>query len=161
MAVSTDIIRSWVRPRQVARERQARGMTEPQLLALLMGACLLIFVAQTPALSRAAYLDPAVPLEARLAGALMATLFLVPLLAYAVAGISHLIARGLGGKGQGIDARFALFWSLLAVTPLMLFQGLVAGLVGPSAGLTAVGLIVAVMFGIIWINMLLEVERRE
>lgn len=159
MAVSTDIVRSWTQPRKVIRARLDRGISEPQLLALLMGACLLLFVAQTPALSRAAFLDPSVPLEARLAGALMATLFLVPLIAYALAAISHLIARALGGKGQGIDARLALFWALLAISPAMLFQGLLAGFVGPSTGLTIVGLLVGVGFLTMWIMMLLEVER--
>lgn len=159
MAVSTDIVRSWTQPRKVIRARLDRGISEPQLLALLMGACLLLFVAQTPALSRAAFLDPSVPLEARLAGALMATLFLVPLIAYALATISHLIARALGGKGQGIDARLALFWALLAISPAMLFQGLLAGFVGPSTGLTIVGILVGVGFLTMWIMMLLEVER--
>ncbi len=159
MAVSTDIVRSWTQPRKVIRARLDRGISEPQLLALLMGACLLLFVAQTPALSRAAFLDPSVPLEARLAGALMATLFLVPLIAYALAAISHLIARALGGKGQGIYARLALFWALLAISPAMLFQGLLAGFVGPSTGLTIVGLLVGVGFLTMWIMMLLEVER--
>lgn len=159
MAVSTDIVRSWTQPRKVIRARLDRGISEPQLLALLMGACLLLFVAQTPALSRAAFLDPSVPLEARLAGALMATLFLVPLIAYALAAISHLIARALGGKGQGIDARLALFWALLAISPAMLFQGLLAGFVGPSTGLTIVGILVGVGFLTMWIMMLLEVER--
>jgi hypothetical protein len=159
MAVSTDIVRSWTRPRKVIRARLDRGVSEPQLLALLMGACLLIFVAQTPALSRATFLDPSVPLEARMAGALMATLFLVPLFAYALAGISHLAARALGGKGQGIGARLALFWAMLAISPAMLFQGLLAGFVGPSTGLTVVGVLVGLGFLTIWLNMLMEVER--
>lgn len=159
MAVSTDIVRSWTRPRKVIRARLEQGVSEPQLLALLMGACLLMFVAQTPALSRAAFLDPSVPLEARMAGALMATLFLVPLFAYALAAISHLVARAMGGKGQGISARLALFWAMLAVSPAMLFQGLLAGFVGPSTGLTIVGGLVGLGFLTMWITMLMEVER--
>ncbi len=75
-------------------------------------------------------------------GALMATLFLLPPLAYALAAISHLVARALGGRGTGYGARMALFWSLLAVSPLMLLQGLVRGFLGEGPALTATGLVV-------------------
>lgn len=159
MAVTTDILRSWRHPRTVIRERLDRGVSEPQALVVLMGACLLIFVAQLPRLARAAHYDSSVPLDARMAGALMASLFLVPLLAYSIAGLSHLAARFLGGKGQGLGARLALFWSLLAISPAMLFQGLLAGLVGPSLGLTVVGLLVGAGFLYLWFNMLAEVEQ--
>lgn len=159
MAVVTDIVKSWRRPRAVIRKRLAAGLSEPGLLALLMGACLLMFVAQLPGLARAAHLAPEVPLDARMAGALMATLFLVPLIAYAIAGLSHLVARAFGGKGSGIGARLALFWAMLAISPAMLFQGLLAGVAGPSTGLTVVGLLVGAGFFLMWITMLIEVEQ--
>jgi Na+-transporting methylmalonyl-CoA/oxaloacetate decarboxylase gamma subunit len=92
-------------------------------------------------------------------GALIATLFFVPLLAYAVAGVSHLVARAMGGQGTYLGARMALFWSLLAVGPLMLLQGLLRGLVGPGPALTVVGLGVLAAFLALWINALIEAER--
>ena len=51
------------------------GLSEPALLALLLGTMAVYFVAQWPAHARAAALDPSVPLQARLGGALLATLF--------------------------------------------------------------------------------------
>jgi hypothetical protein len=69
------------------------------------------------------------------------------------------VARLLGGQGTHLGARMALFWSLLAVSPLMLFQGLVRGFVGPGAGLTATGVLVLVVFLVIWANALIEAER--
>src|SRR3989338_9195237 len=87
-------------------------------------------------------------------------LFLVPLFAYALAALSHWIAKALGGQGSGYGARVALFWALLAVSPAVLFQGLIAGFIGPGAGLAAVGVIVAVAFFWIWLSMLAEAERR-
>ncbi len=75
-------------------------------------------------------------------GALMATLFLLPPLAYLLAAISHLVARAFGGKGTGYGARVALFWSLLAVSPLMLLQGLVRGFIGEGPALMATGVVV-------------------
>ncbi len=159
MAVTTDIVQSWRRPRAVFQRKRAEGLAEARLLATLMGACLLIFVSLTPRLAREAHFDPSVPLDARMAGALMAVLFLVPLIAYALAGLTRLVARVLGGKGSGAASRLALFWSLLATTPLMLLHGLVAGFIGPSTGLSLLGGGVALVFLYIWGNMLAEAER--
>lgn len=159
MPVSTDILESYRRPRAVMRRQIDGGATEGRALAVLLGACLLIFIAQWPALARAAHVDPSVPLDARMGGALMATMFLVPPIAYALAGLSHLVARALGGQGSGLGARMALFWSLLAVSPLMLFQGLVSGFIGPGPALSAVGLLVLAVFLFLWANALVEAER--
>lgn len=159
MAVSTDMLRAWRHPRALIREKLGQGPREDRALALLMAACGLLFVAQWPVHARAAYLDPTTPLEARLGGALLGSLFLLPLLAYAVAGLSHLVARAVGGKGQGFGARLALFWALLAVAPVALLQGLVAGMIGPSPGLIVVQLLAGGGFLWIWLSMLVEAER--
>lgn len=158
MTITTDILRSWRHPRTVIREKLAAGEREDRALAVLMAASLLLFVAQWPSLSRAAFLNPGTPLEARLGGALLACLFILPLLAYAVALISHLIARVLGGKGTGFGARLALFWAMLAIAPAMLLQGLTAGFIGLSPALSLVQVIVLVAFLWIWLSMLMQAE---
>lgn len=160
MPVSTDILESYRRPRAVFRRKLAGGAHEGRALATLIGACLLIFVAQWPGLARAAYIDPAIPLDARLGGALLGTLFLLPPIAYGVAALSHLVARVLGGTGSFFTARLALFWALLAVSPLMLLQGLVRGFIGPGPALTLVGLAVLAAFMMLWVTSLFESERR-
>ena len=159
MPITTDIVESYRRPRAVLRRRLGGAQDEGRALALLIGACLMIFISQWPGLARDAHLDPSVPLDARMGGALMATLFLLPPIAYGIAALSHLVARAMGGQGTGYGARVALFWSLLAVSPLMLFQGLVRGFVGPGPGLTATGIVVALAFLALWINALIEAER--
>ena len=159
MPVSTDILESYVRPRQVFRRKLEGGTHEGRALATLIGACLLIFVAQWPGLARAAHVDPAIPLDARMGGALLGTLFLLPPIAYAVAALSHLAARAFGGTGSYFSARLALFWSLLAVSPLMLLQGLVRGFIGPGPALTVVGLAVLATFLMFWVTSLFESER--
>ncbi len=159
MPVTTDIVESYRRPRAVLRRRMGGAENEGRALAVLFGACLLIFVSQLPGLARAAHFDPQVPLDARMGGALMATVFLLPPLAYGVAAISHLLARAMGGKGTGYGARMALFWSLLAVSPLMLLQGLVRGFIGSGPALTAMGVLVGAAFLALWISALLEAER--
>jgi hypothetical protein len=136
----------------------ALGPREDRALAILMGGCLLVFISRWPALSRQAHLD-AVELNPLLAGALFGWIFLAPLLLYGLAALSHLIAKAFGGKGSWYGARLALFWSLLAATPLMLLNGLVAGFVGPGPGLTLVGAIWCAVFLWFWITSLLTSER--
>lgn len=159
MPVTTDILRAWRSPRRLIREKLAAGVREDRALATLMGASVLIFVAQWPGLSRAAHFDPSVPLDARLSGALLATIFMLPLLAYIFAAGSHLVARLLGGKGSWFSARLALFWAMLAISPMMLFNGLVAGFIGAGPAATLVGVLVMAGFLYLWINMLIEAER--
>ncbi len=159
MSVTQDILRAWRQPKAVIRSKLASGIREDRALATLMGASVVIFISQWPSLSRAAFLDPSIPLEARMTGALMGTVFMLPLAAYIIGALSHLIARLFGGKGSGYSARLALFWALLAISPAMLLQGLVAGFIGPGTQLLVVGLFVAAIFFYIWINMLIEAER--
>ena len=161
MAVSTDIMRTYRAPRLVLREKLARGAREDRALATLMGACFLIFVAQWPLLSRQAYLDPSVPLDARMGGALMGWLFIVPLAAYVIAAASHLLARLLGGRGTWFGARLALFWALLAASPLWLLNGRVAGFIGPGPALNLVGVFAVGAFLVFWGAGLWEAERGE
>ena len=82
-----------------------------------------------------------------------------PLMAYGLAGLSHLVARAFGGRGSWYSARLALFWTLLATTPAWLLHGLVAGFIGPGPALQAVGGLLLVAFLTIWSLTLREAER--
>jgi len=132
---------------------------EDRALIYLIVACALAFVAQWPSLARAAHLAPGIPLNARLGGALMGWMIIAPLGFYALAALSHLVARTLGGHGSWYGARVALFWTLLVVSPLWLLLGLVAGFIGPGATLKATGLALLVAFVAIWGNGLYVAER--
>lgn len=158
MSVTRDIVATWRRPRATFRRLLAAGQREDRVLVYLMAACFLIFVAQWPRLAREAFLDGSVPLEARLGGALLAWLFLMPLFFYGLAGFSHLFARMLGGAGTWYGARLALFWTLLAVSPLWLLHGLVAGFLGAGAALNLVASGLVVAFLTIWLLSLSEAE---
>jgi hypothetical protein len=150
MAVVPNIFASWVRPRVVMRRLLAAGPREDRALATLIAAAVVMFVAQWPMHARAAHLDPSIPLDGRLAGAAMGVIFIMPLLAYAIAALSHLAARAFGGRGAGWRARMALFWSLLAVSPAVLLQGLVSGLIGPGPALTLTSAVLTAAFAMIW-----------
>jgi hypothetical protein len=158
VSVTTDIVATWRSPRAVLRRHLQGGVREDRALVYLMLACGLIFVGQWPALQRAALADPSTPLDARMGGALMAWLFVAPLVLYAVAALTHLIARALGGRGTGYGARLALFWSLLAASPLWLLYGLVAGMIGPGPAMTATGVVAFAGFVVLWLGALIEAE---
>ena len=158
MPFSQDIAATHLGPGKVVSRLAAAGQREDRALAILMGACVILFVARWPALARQAHLE-GLELNMLLGGTLMATLFLAPLLFYALAFVAHLIARAVGGKGSSYNARLALFWSLLASSPLILLNGLVAGYIGAGIQLTIVGLIWFCVFMWFWIASMLAVYR--
>ena len=66
--------------------------------------------------------------------------------------MSHVVAKVFGGQGDWYGARLALFWALLATTPMALLYGLMAGFLGPVAGAGLVGIFWLLSFFIIWIK---------
>jgi hypothetical protein len=150
MSVVNDIFLAWRKPRQVMQRHLSHGVREDRALAFLMIACFLIFVAQWPSLSRAAYFQPEISLQQRIASTLFAWLFVVPLMAYGLAALSHMIARLFGGQGSWYGARLALFWALLASIPAWVLYGLVTGLIGDGPAERIVGIVLWVAFGVIW-----------
>lgn len=157
MPVTTDIVATYRGPRRVMRRLLDRGSREDRALAILIAACVLVFIAQWPRLAREAFLTER-ELNPLLGGALLGWIFIAPLLFYLLALLSHGLARLAGGCGSAYGARLALFWAFLAASPLLLLHGLVAGFIGPGPGLTAVGLIWLAVFGWFWIAGLREAE---
>ena len=108
MSISTEIVDSYKNARPVIARKLAQGPREDRALALVMGASGLFFVASIPGNLRAAAINPDVPLEARLSGALLALLFIAPLIFYVLAGITGLILRLFGGpKGLALRTSIA------------------------------------------------------
>lgn len=150
MALVPRILQTWRSPG--AAVRGMAGLSEPGLLALLLGTMAVYFVAQWPAHARAAALDPSVPLQARLGGALLATLFLMPLIVMLVALLAQLFLRLFGRHIDGRLSRLALVWALAAASPVMLLQGLAQGFVGPGPAVTTVNLLAGGAFLVFWIT---------
>lgn len=158
MGIATDIVASYRGPGKVVSRLLAGGPQEGRSLMFLMLACTLMFVAQLPRLSREAHLTGQ-DLNMLMGGSLLALIFIAPLIFYACAALSRLIARALGGSGAGWRSRVALFWALLAASPLLLLHGLVAGFIGPGMQKTLVGVIWCAVFLWFWAAGLQAAER--
>lgn len=160
MALTADILETYRRPARVVRRHLEGGPREDRALVFVMLACLLMFVAQWPRLSREAAITPEASFQMYLGGALLGWVFIMPLVLYGVAAASHLVARLFGGRGSFASARMALFWAFLAATPLWLVQGLLQGFAGGSGATTLTGALALAGFAVFWIAGLREAQRR-
>ncbi|WP_170394132.1 YIP1 family protein [Ruegeria arenilitoris] len=159
MPVTSDIVATYRGPGRVVRRLLDLGQREDRALVFVMGFCVVAFIAQLPGLARRAHLE-GLELNALMAAALLGTVFILPLLFYLLAFVSYGAARLVGGRGTAYGARLALFWALLSSTPLVLLNGLVAGLIGPGPALTLVG---AAWFGVFiwfWLAGLRQTQRQ-
>lgn len=117
--------RSYRDPRGAIAIQAQRGFTEPQILVHLLLACGLYFLASLPdAVKSSGALGFEDARTGVISAHLFAYLFVAPLLAYLVAALVHLLARGLGGRGGFLGARAALFWSALLGAPMALVLSL-------------------------------------
>lgn len=160
MSVSRDMVRAYRAPRAVFLRRLGDTVREDRALAVLMSACVLIFMAQAPRLQREA-IETGAELNPLLGGALFAWLFIMPLACYAIASLTHLIAKVMGGRGSFFAARFAMFWALLVASPLWLLWGLVSGFLGQGVQETLVGAVALGAFLFHWFVNLYHAERAD
>lgn len=146
--IASRVVESWWAPRRVVAG--LRDMPDGALAAVLLAAMLIFWLAQAPLHARAAVLNPSIPLSARMGAAALGVVFLMPLVAYAVAALSDLALRLFRRDITARHARLALFWALLAIAPMMLLSGIVAGMIGPGPALTLTRMVAGVGFLVIW-----------
>ncbi|WP_370228859.1 YIP1 family protein [Cognatishimia sp.] len=151
MSITRDILATYRGPGQVVSRRLAMGVREDRGLAVLMAACVTIFIAQWPRLAREAHLE-GLELNMLLGAQLWVWIFIMPLAFYVLAIIVQIVMRIFGRKIDGFSSRFALFWALLAIAPISLFRGLVGGFVGPGAVYDSIGLIAILVFTWFWVS---------
>ena len=157
MALVPDIAATYRRPVRVQGEKIATGREDLALVYLAL-ACGLIFVGQWPRLAREAYLTGA-ELEPMIGGALMAWVFLMPVVLYALGWLVALAFRAVGRPVGAFGSRMALFWALVAALPLWLLHALTAAMVGPGPALGAVGALAFGAFAAFWIAGLVAARR--
>ena len=158
MSVTTDIVATYRGPTRVVNRLLDMGPREDRALAFVMAFCVIGFIAQLPGLARKAHLEGS-ELNMLMGGALLGSVFILPLLLYLIAWISHLVARAFGGKGTSFGARLALFWALLASVPLVLLHGLVVGFIGSGVAQTLIGFIWVAIFVWFWLSGLRQTQR--
>lgn len=151
MAGTRNIVATYKGPRAVVARILSEGVREDRALVFLMIGCLMVFVAQTPRLARQSYLTGE-ELGMLMGGTLLAWLFIAPLLLYFLAWLVFLVTRILRSKITAYGARIALFWALLAASPIMLLWGLTAGFVGPGIEMTGVGVLWFFVFVWFWVG---------
>jgi len=157
MAVSTDVFRTWRVPRRVMRTLLAMGQREDRAIAYLMIGCLVLFISRLPALQRIAVLEDG-DFTRDASYAFFGVMMILPLIFYGIAALSRLLMRALGGQGTWYGARLALFWALLASTPMALFHGLLQGLNGDTPATQLIGVLWFAGFVVIWVQSLREAE---
>ena len=158
MSASTELVATWTAPRAALRRHLGRGVSEPFAFSLLLIFLILAFVGQWPVAARDAHFAGDASSAPRIFANALAVLATIPLW-YGLAAVSRLVARALGGQGSWYSARIALFWALATVGPLMLLQGLVAGMIGPGPALVAVSSVTGIAFLWLWLTMLHEAEK--
>ncbi|MDC0737256.1 YIP1 family protein [Cognatishimia sp. SS12] len=149
MSILPDILATYRGPRAVYARRLPGGPREDRALALLMAACGVIFVAQWPKLARVAHIDQ-VELNPLLGSQLLLWVFMMPLFFYVISLLAQGGMRLLGKPISGYGSRIALFWALLATTPIALFRGLVGGFIGTGTLYDVVGLVGFICFFWFW-----------
>ncbi|MCG7518257.1 YIP1 family protein [Ruegeria sp. Ofav3-42] len=160
MPLTSDIVATYRGPGRVVRRLLDLGPREDRALVFVMAFCVVLFIAQLPSLARRAHFE-GVELNALMGASLFGVVFILPLLLYLLAFLSHGLVRLFGGNGTSYGARLTLFWALLSSTPVVLLHGLVAGFLGPGPALQIVGAIWFFLVLWFWLSGLIEAQRLQ
>lgn len=159
MSLVGDIVESWRAPSRGVRRHLARPRSEAFVFTFLFTFLMVAFIAQWPVAARLAHLQPDVPMSQRMFAAGLGLLATIPLW-YALAGLSALVVRVLGGQGSWYSARLTLFWAMASFAPAMLLMGMATAFLGQGRQTTLLGAVIGVVFVLRWGLMLREAERR-
>jgi hypothetical protein len=120
VSVAAKILRTYRAPDAVIHEWLALPRHEGRALAMLMAGCAIVAISTLPHLLA----QPGeAPTEARISAVLFAWLAVAPLAFYVIAFALCLVGRAFRLTADGYATRLALFWSVLAATPLWLLNG--------------------------------------
>jgi len=119
MTLISEINASYRTPKLEMRRQIEDGIREEQTLffALLFG--LLSFLSLLPEIAKRAYITDD-SLSALAAAQFIASVFMMPLLMYGIAALSHIILAKFGGQGDHVGTRRALFWAAVVTSPIIL-----------------------------------------
>ncbi len=155
MSLLSDIVAAYKAPKREMRRHIDNVIAEEQTLffAMLFGG--FSFLAQLPDIAKRAHITEQ-SLSAMTAAQFIASVFMMPLLMYGIAAISHFICARFGGQGDHIGARRALFWAAVVTAPVLLLSAVLNTFVPDLRIIGAV--ITSVVFFWQWFSNLKELE---
>ena len=157
MPVAAEVVRAYFEPRRSARRMLMRTDSEGKAFALVFTGCVILFLAQLPDLVGPGASTGTQPSLTALATArVIGALLLAPLVFYAVAGVSGLVARLLGRSIGWRHARVSLFWAVLAVSPAAMLLALARNFLGGSILVDSFPWILMALFLLFWVCGLVE-----
>lgn len=106
------------------RNQIDRGNDEPRLMAYLAFGCFVIFLSFLPRLMATDLSGTDQSLAAGITVWFFSVMFFVPLMMYGVAAISHLVAKAFGATGPYHNARHAIAWMLVVLSPVLIVKGM-------------------------------------
>ena len=158
MTVLNDIIEAHIRPRQVMSRLLKLGKRDDRALAMLLGGCFILFMAQWPYRARQAHLNDTV-LTDYIQHDALGLIFTLPLLAYAFAALLRIFTKVFRARADFYSARLATFWALLAASPAVILSGLIKGFIGLGTMNSVFGFFWLIIFLWILVNSLIEAEQ--
>lgn len=134
------------------------GQREDRAYAMLMGGCIISFMAQWPFRARQAHLNGET-LTDYIQHDALGIVFLLPLIAYGLAALVRLLTRLFNAKADYYSARLSLFWALLASSPTLVLAGMIKGFIGLGTANSTVGALWLIIFLWVLVNSLIEAEQ--
>ena len=156
--MTRDIVEAHLRPRRVMARLLHMGLREDRAFAMLMGGCIILFMAQWPFRARQAHLTGET-LTDYIQHDALGIIFLLPLIAYGMAALIRLATKVFGAKADYYSGRLALFWALLASSPALILAGMVKGFIGLGPANSIVGALWLILFLWVLVNSLIEAEQ--
>lgn len=119
-----DIVGAYGGLRGSMRNQMDRGNDEARLMAYLAFGCFVIFLSFLPRLLSTDLSGTDQSIAAGITVWFFAVMFFAPLILYGIAAISHLIAKAFGAKGPYHNARHAVAWMLVVLSPVLIVKGM-------------------------------------
>lgn len=121
-----DIVGAYGGLRASMRNQIERGNDEPRLMAYLAFGCFVIFLSFLPRLLATDLSGTDQSIAAGIIIWFFVVMFFAPLMLYGIAAISHMIAKGFGAKGPYQNARHAIAWMLVVLSPALIVKAMLS-----------------------------------
>jgi len=153
MTTAQLILANYRSPKKAFTEKLSEGISETKVFIWLLIACFLQFLARLPLLSREAHLDIDGPsLVSLIGGVLIGSIFLAPLVFYVFSMLLCFVVRFWFRDLKWIYFRGAFFWSLLAISPLVMVRSVLVGVLGSSFYINVLLILVFLYFIILIVS---------